>query len=168
MTPLGRSTVPHGREPKTSIPRQCTQSKVDLLEATFECAYGSSVDVVYPSFGSIVINGIRIDHDVVVEAGRVRPRKKGPSKPHRSRYGHTPLSPDESIPWSSPRLVVGTGASGRLPIMPEVREQARIRGVELIALPTAEASSLEALTMARDLMRARHGNGTAAVLWLGA
>jgi hypothetical protein len=100
------------------------------------------VDVAYPGFGAIVINGIRIDHDVVVEAGRVRPREKGPSKPHRSRYGHTPLSPDESIPWSSPRLVVGTGASGRLPIMPLVWEQARIRGVELIALPTAEACRL--------------------------
>lgn len=139
MTLLGQCTVPHGSEPKTSIPRQYTQSKVGLLEAGFERAYGLSVDVAYPGFGSIVINGIRIDHDVVVEAGRVRPRKKGPSKPHRNRYGHTPLSSDESIPWSLPRLVVGTGASGRLPIMPEVWEQARIRGVELIALPTAEA-----------------------------
>ena len=105
-------------------------------------AYGSSVDVDYPGFGEIVIDGSRFDHDVVVEAGRARRRKKGPSKAYRDRYGHTPLSVDEDIPWSVPRLVVGTGASGRLPIMPEVWEQAELRGVELIALPTAQACRL--------------------------
>jgi len=89
-----------------------------------------------------MLDGNRFDHDVVVEAGRVRPRKKGPSKPYRNRYGHTPLSPDESIPWSPPRLVVGTGASGRLPIMPEMLEEAKLRGIELIALPTSEACEL--------------------------
>ena len=65
-------------------------------------AYGSSVDVDYPSFGTIVIDGNRFEHDVVVEAGRVRRRKKGPSKSYRDRYGHTPLSADEDIPWSPP------------------------------------------------------------------
>ena len=100
------------------------------------------MDVAYPGFGAIVIDGNRFDHDVVVEAGRIRPRKKGPSKAHRNHYGHTPLSADESIPWSSPRLVVGTGASGQLPIMPEVWEEAKVRGVELIALPTSEACEL--------------------------
>lgn len=97
------------------------------------------MDLAYPEFGSIVIGGDRFDHDVVVEAGRVRRRKKGPSKGYRSRYGHTPLSSDEDIPWSTPRLVVGTGASGRLPLMPEVWEEAKARGVDLIAVPTAEA-----------------------------
>ena len=100
------------------------------------------MDVAYPGFGANVIDGNRFDHDVVVEAGRVRPRKMGPSKAYRDRYGHTPLSVDEDIPWSVPRLVVGTGASGRLPIMPEVREEAELRGVELIALPTAQACRL--------------------------
>ena len=100
------------------------------------------MDVAYPGFGAIVIDGNRFDHDVVVEAGRVRPRKKGPSKPYRNRYGHTPLSLDESIPWSSPRLVVGTGASGQLPIMPELWEEAKVRGVELVAMPTSEACQL--------------------------
>jgi len=100
------------------------------------------VDVDYPGFGAIVIDGSRFEHDVVVETGRVRRRKKGPSKAYRDRYGHTPLSADENIPWSAPRLVVGTGASGRLPIMPEVWEEAELRGVELIALPTAQACRL--------------------------
>lgn len=100
------------------------------------------MDVDYPGFGAIVIRGKRFEHDVVVEAGRVRRRKKGPSKRYRDRFGHTPLSPDEEIPWSAPRLVVGTGAGGRLPLMPEVWEEARARGVELIALPTSEACPL--------------------------
>jgi hypothetical protein len=100
------------------------------------------MDVDYPGFGAIVIDGERFDHDVVVEAERVRRRKKGPSKPYRDRYGHTPLSVDEEIPWSTGQLVVGTGASGRLPIMPEVWEAAQARNVELIALPTSQACEL--------------------------
>ncbi len=100
------------------------------------------MDVDYPGFGEIVLDGNRFDHDVVVEVGRARRRKKGLSKAYRSRYVHTPLSPDEDIPWSVPRLVVGTGASGQLPIMPEVWEEAKLRGVELVALPTSEACEL--------------------------
>ena len=61
---------------------------------------------------------------------------------YRNLYGHTPLSPHEEIPWSAPQLVVGTGANGRLPIMPEVWEEAKTRGVEVIALPTSEACQL--------------------------
>jgi hypothetical protein len=61
-------------------------------------AYGLRVDVDYPGFGAIVIDGKRFEHDVVVEAGHIRRRKKGPSKAFRDRYGHTPLSPDEDIP----------------------------------------------------------------------
>jgi hypothetical protein len=94
------------------------------------------------AFGQIEIDGRRFEHDVVVEGGKVRRRKKGPSKPYRDRYGHTPLSLDESIPWSAPRLIVGTGASGRLPIMPEVLEEARRRGVEVVAEPTGVACRL--------------------------
>jgi hypothetical protein len=100
------------------------------------------MDVDYPSFGVIVIEGERFDHDVVVEGGEVRRRRKGPSKPYRARYGHTPLSAGEAIPWSSPRLVVGTGASGRLPIMEEVEQEATERGIELVAVPTSEACEL--------------------------
>lgn len=94
------------------------------------------------SFGEIEIDGQRFDHDVVVEAGLVRRRKKRPSKAYRDRYGHTPLSHDEAIPWSADRLIVGTGASGRLPVMPEVLEEARRRGVEIVVRPTAEACEL--------------------------
>ena len=114
----------------------------DLCSRDSRWAYRSTVDVDYPGFGAVLIDGERFDHDVVVEAERVRRRKKGPSKPYRSRYGHTPLSLDEEIPWSTAQLVVGTGASGRLPIMPDVWEAAQARNVELIALPTSRACEL--------------------------
>ena len=94
------------------------------------------------SFGRIEIDRRRFEHDVVVDGGHVRKRKKGPSKPYRDRFGHTPLSIDEAIPWSRRRLIVGTGASGQLPVMDEVYDEARRRGVEIVARPTAEACEL--------------------------
>lgn len=94
------------------------------------------------SFGRLEIDGQPYDHDVVIEHGHIRRRKKGPSKVHRDRFGHTPLSPDETIPWSAERLIIGTGASGQLPIMPELFDEARRRGVEVVARPTADACEL--------------------------
>ena len=93
-------------------------------------------------FGEIRIEGRRYDADVVIERGLVRRRRKKPSKPYRNRFGHTPLSAKESIPWGGPRLIVGTGADGRLPIMAEVYELAARMNVELIALPTDSACRL--------------------------
>jgi hypothetical protein len=93
-------------------------------------------------FGSIEVHGRRYEHDVVIDRGNVRKRIKKPSKPHRGRYGHTPLSADEEIPWDGARLIIGTGAYGSLPITPEVNQEASHRGVELIALPTPEACRL--------------------------
>jgi hypothetical protein len=90
-------------------------------------------------FGSLEIDGTRFDHDVVVDRGEVRKRRKGPSKPFRDAFGHTPLSVGEDIPWSCRRLVIGTGASGSLPVMSEVEEEARRRDIELVVLPTEEA-----------------------------
>ena len=80
------------------------------------------------SFGLIEIGGRRFEHDVVVDGGVVRRRKKTASKAYRDQYGHTPLSPDEAIPWSARLLIIGTGVSGQLPIMPELYEEARRRG----------------------------------------
>jgi hypothetical protein len=94
------------------------------------------------SFGSIRIDGVTYERDVVIADGRVSERKKGPSRALRDTYGHTPLSAGEAIPWECERLVVGTGASGSLPILDEVREEAVRRGVELVTLPTREAMSL--------------------------
>jgi len=90
-------------------------------------------------FGSIEIDGTTYEHDVVLDHGHVRKRKKGPSKPLRSRYGHTPLSAAEEIPWACRRLVVGTGADGQLPVLDDVVHEAERRSVELVVAPTREA-----------------------------
>jgi hypothetical protein len=91
------------------------------------------------SFGVLEIDGRRYEHDVVIEAGHIRKRKKGPSKAQREHHGHTPLSAAEDIPWSAPLLIVGTGVSGQLPVTPEVFEEAERRGVDIVAEPTAAA-----------------------------
>jgi hypothetical protein len=88
------------------------------------------------------VYGNRYDHDVVIDAGVVRARHKGPSRPKGARTGHTPLTVAEDIPWSGTRLVIGTGASGMLPVLPEVEQQAAARRVKLIAMPTAQACAL--------------------------
>ena len=93
------------------------------------------------SFGSIRIDGVSYYHDVVIDRGQIRERKKKPSKRFRDSFGHTPLSLEEEIPWKCSRLVVGTG-TGALPVMDEVRREARRRKVELIILPTEEAMEL--------------------------
>jgi len=93
-------------------------------------------------FGHLEIEGERFDRDVVIERGRVSKRRKKASQPLRDRYGHTPLSLLEPIPWDCRRLIVGTGADGALPIDPEVLAEARRRKVRLVALPTAEACAL--------------------------
>lgn len=90
------------------------------------------------SFGSISIDGVTYEHDVVIDRGRVIKRKKKPSKKFRGDFGHTPLSLEEEIPWKCSRLVIGTG-TGALPVMEEVKTEARRRGVKLIILTTAEA-----------------------------
>jgi hypothetical protein len=103
---------------------------------------GSTVIARLVSFGEIEVEGRRFAHDVVIEDGRVRKRKKGPSKAYRDRFGHTPVSTDEAIPWSAARLIIGSGASGELPVMPEVLEEAQRRGVEVVVRPTAAACEL--------------------------
>ncbi len=79
------------------------------------------------SFGSIQIDGITYEHDVVIDRGEVRKRKKRPS---RSTY-----------PWECRRLVIGTG-TGALPVMEQVKREAQRRKIELVIVPTARAIAL--------------------------
>ena len=89
-------------------------------------------------FGSIRIDGVTYEHDVVIDRGRVRKRKKKPSKKFRDEFGHTPLSVEEEIPWKCRRLVVGTG-TGALPVMEDVKREAKRRRIELLIQPTVQA-----------------------------
>ncbi len=91
------------------------------------------------SFGAIRIDGKTYEHDVIVDRGDIRKRKKKASKKYREDFGHTPLSPDEDIPWKCRRLVVGTGAYGNLPVMKEVLREAERRKIELLIFPTEKA-----------------------------
>ena len=90
------------------------------------------------SFGSIRIDGVNYDHDIVIDRGEVRKRKKKASKKFREAFGHTPLSLEEAIPWKCRRLIVGTG-TGALPVMKEVQAEAKRRKIELMVVPTSEA-----------------------------
>jgi len=94
------------------------------------------------TFGSIRIDGVTYDHDVVIDRGNVSERRKKPSKPLREAFGHTPLSLGETIPWRCRCLVVGTGAGGALPVMDEIKREAARRKVELVIVPTREAIRL--------------------------
>jgi hypothetical protein len=93
------------------------------------------------SFGSIRIDGITYEHDVVIDRGEVRKRKKKPSRIFRDTFGHTPLSVEEEIPWQCRRLVIGTG-TGALPVMEQVQREAQRRKIELVIVPTARAIEL--------------------------
>ena len=90
------------------------------------------------TFGSIRIDGVIYEHDVVIDRGQVSKRKKKPSKKFRGEFGHTPLSLEEKIPWKCRRLVVGTG-TGALPVMEELKREAKRRKIELLILPTVQA-----------------------------
>jgi|SRR5215813_4542512 len=91
------------------------------------------------SFGTIRIDDSTYDNDVIIDRGKIRERKKKPSKKFRDDFGHTPLSIAEDIPWKCRQLVIGTGAYGRLPIMKEVKRKAKRHKVKLRTLPTTQA-----------------------------
>src|SRR6266545_2049069 len=90
------------------------------------------------SFGSIRIDGTTYEHDVLIDRGEVRKRKKKPSKKFRTDFGHTPVSIKEQIPWKCRQLVIGTG-TGALPIMEDVKREAKRRKIKLVILPTKKA-----------------------------
>jgi hypothetical protein len=92
-------------------------------------------------FGSITIDGVTYKHDVIIDRGRVIKRKKKPSKKFHEEFGHTPVSIEEKLPWKCRRLIIGTGNYGSLPVMEDVKHEARRRKIELLIVPTDEAVS---------------------------
>ncbi len=94
------------------------------------------------TFGSLKIDDVTYEKDVVIDRGKIGKRQKKASRKYRDIFGHTPLSNEEPIPWNCRQLVVGSGKYGSLPVMDEVKEEARRRDVHLIVLPTDEAIEL--------------------------
>ena len=93
------------------------------------------------SFGSMRIDGVTYGHDLIIDRGKIRKRKKAASKKFRDAYGHTPLSVVEDIPWRCRRLVIGTGADGALLVMQEIEAEARRRKVDLLVAPTSRMTA---------------------------
>jgi len=90
------------------------------------------------AFGCIRVDGTAYDHDLVIDHGKIHKRKKQQSKKYRESFGHTPLSVEEryrgiAASWSTAR------EWSALPVMNEVKREARRRGVELLILPTGKA-----------------------------
>ena len=106
------------------------------------------------SFGSICIDGTTYEHDVVIDRGEIRKREKKPSKKFRETFGHTPLSVKEKIPWECRRLVIGAGA-GALPVMDEVKKEAKLGLRENRAMIGQSEARMTALYTADDLQRRR-------------
>lgn len=90
-------------------------------------------------FGSVVIDGKRYDKDIVIDKGKIAKRDKKASKPKAAKYGHTPLTARENIPWDCKVLVIGTGHSQALPVTGKVTKLAREKRVELKLMPTPKA-----------------------------
>lgn len=110
----------------------------------------------FMTFGEIEIDGRRYDHDVVIDGGKIRQRAKKASKAYRETYGHTPLSLGENLPWDGHQLIVGTGMYGRLPVMPEVVQEAARRKIELVVVPTEAACRLLADQKDQDVYAVLH------------
>jgi len=88
------------------------------------------------------IDGSTSERDVVIDRGEIRKRKKTPFRKFHHGFGHTTLSIEEKIPWKCHRLVIGTGAYSRLPVMKEMKREAKRRHIELVIVPTREAIRL--------------------------
>ena len=86
------------------------------------------------SFGHIVVDGEEATDDVIILPGRVV---------HNwwRRDGHSLVLDDlrDVLDELPPRLVLGTGAYGRMRPDPEALRNLRERGIEVEALPTTEA-----------------------------
>jgi len=91
------------------------------------------------SSGSIRIDDITYEYDVVIDQGEIDKPKKKPSRKFREEFGHTPLSVEEEIPWKCRRLVIRTGGYGSLPVMKDVKLEAERRKIELLIFPTGQA-----------------------------
>lgn len=88
-------------------------------------------------FGQVVVDGEVHRRDVIVLPGRVVSgwwRREG--------HGLVLEDLDEVLDELPARLVIGTGAYGRLEPDPEALEALRQRGIEVDALPTGEAVRL--------------------------
>ena len=88
-------------------------------------------------FGLIVVNGRKYTSDIIIFPDSVRDnwwRKTG----HQLCLGDIA----EVITENPEVLVVGTGASGLMKVLPEVQQAVEARDIQLIVQPTSEACDI--------------------------
>ncbi|MGH2539234.1 MAG: MTH938/NDUFAF3 family protein, partial [Actinomycetota bacterium] len=95
---------------------------------------GSMTRISSYRFGHIVVDGDELTRDVIVLPDRV-------VRNWWRNDGHRLVRQDLAEVWAElpPRLVVGTGASGRMELDPTLLETLRARGIEVECLPTGRA-----------------------------
>jgi len=88
-------------------------------------------------FGQIVVNGKTYTSDVIIFPDRVNDnwRRKTSHQLHLDELS-------EAIAEKPEVLVVGTGASGLMEVLPEVEQRLEAQGIKLIAEPTGEACDI--------------------------
>ncbi len=88
-------------------------------------------------FGQIVISGKKYTSDVIIFPDRVKDN-------WWRKSGHQLCLDDvaEVIAENPEVLVVGTGASGLVKVLPEVKQSLEAREIKLIAEPTSEACNI--------------------------
>ena len=88
-------------------------------------------------FGEIVIDGKKFSSDVIIFPDRVQGdwwRKKGHELSLEDISGIITENPEV--------LLVGTGASGLVSVLPEVQQEAAARNIQLIVQPTNQACDI--------------------------
>ncbi len=88
-------------------------------------------------FGQIVISGKKYISDVIIFPDRVKDS-------WWRKTGHQLCLDDiaEVLTENPEVLVVGTGASGLVKVLPEVKQSLEAQGIKLIAEPTSEACNI--------------------------
>ena len=89
-------------------------------------------------FGRIIFDGKEYTKDIVINNGKIEKRKKKASKEFKEKYGHTPLTEKENIPFNCKTLLIGTGFQGALPIDEKVYKKAKKKNVELKVMKTGD------------------------------
>ena len=88
-------------------------------------------------FGQIAINGKHYNSDVIIFPDRV-----SDSWWRKTSHQLCLDGLSEVIAEKPEVLIVGTGASGLMEVLPEARQTLEAQGIELIAKPTSEACNL--------------------------
>ena len=103
-------------------------------------------------FGQVVVNGERYTSDIIVFPERVRSDWQRKTS-HQLRLEEI----TEAITENPEVLVVGTGASGLMKVLPEVEKAIEAKGIELIAENTEKAChTYNQLCQSRMVVAALH------------